>query len=132
MIFCSDFFIKKLLDSHHWYIDNTFLRPEGFSQLIIIMYYDNELNKRYPSLYSLINNKSLEGYKYLFAKIINIITIDNTKTLNLFSYSTDFEIALLKALKDLLPKIKGIGCFFHYSKNLYKNIKKFKLKNNKF
>ena len=70
MIFCSDFFIKKLLDSHHWYIDGTFLRPEGFSQLIIIIYYDTEQNNKYPDLYSLINNKSLEGYKYLFGKII--------------------------------------------------------------
>ena len=113
IIFYSDFFIKILLESHYWDIDRTFLRPECFSQLIIIMFYDNKQNRRYPGLYSLINNKTLEGYKYLFNKII-IITIDNTKALNLHSYSTYFETALFTELKHIITKMQGIGCFFHY------------------
>ena len=39
LIYVSDYFIKKLSQSKHWYIDGTFVYPKGFSQLIVILYY---------------------------------------------------------------------------------------------
>lgn len=79
IIFCSDYFIKKLRLSKHWYIDGTFVKPPNFKQLIIILFFDENTNDKYPALYALINNKTKVGYEYLFKKIYNIISIENTK-----------------------------------------------------
>ena len=39
------------------------------------------------------------------------------------SYSTDFEKALYIALEEIFPKIRRIGCYFHFSYNLGKKLK---------
>ena len=61
IIYFSNYFIKKLRSANHWYIDGTWIYPRGFKQLIIILYYDEIGKKRFPGLYALINNKTLEG-----------------------------------------------------------------------
>ena len=75
IIFISNYFIRKLRESEHFYIDGTFVYPAGFKQLIIILYYEKKSCKRYPGLFALINNKSQNGYIKLFQSIKNIITI---------------------------------------------------------
>ena len=45
-IFISNFQITKILTSKHLYIDGTFLKPKGFTELIIILYHDDEFNVR--------------------------------------------------------------------------------------
>ena len=60
----------------------------------------------------------------MFKKIISIITIENSKELKLVSYSIDFEKALIETLKTILPKIRTVGCFYHYCKNIYSYGKK--------
>ena len=37
VIFISNFFIKKLGESDHYYIDGTFVFPKGFKQMLIIL-----------------------------------------------------------------------------------------------
>ena len=44
-IFISDYFRRKMRNSSHWYIDGTFVYPKGFKQLIVILYYDDDLKK---------------------------------------------------------------------------------------
>ena len=124
IIYCSDYFIKKLRNSNHWYIDATFVAPPSFTQMFVILYRDDNTGKRYPGLYALINNKTKEGYLYMFKKIISIITIENSKKLNLITYSIDFEKSLIDSLKIVLPEIRSVGCFYHYCKNIYNNAKK--------
>ena len=68
MIFISNFFIRKLNQANHWFIDGTFVYPSDFSQLIVILYRDIDNWKNYPGLFALINNKKKEGYKLLFEK----------------------------------------------------------------
>jgi len=50
-------------------------------------------------LFCLTNNKKFEGYNFIFKRIKKIISADNTKELQLISYSIDFEKALLEAVK---------------------------------
>ena len=57
MIFISNFFIRKLNQTNHWFIDRTFVYPSDFSQLIVILYRDINNWKNYPGLFALINNK---------------------------------------------------------------------------
>ena len=74
--------------------------------MFIILYRDDISGKRYPGLFALINNKKKEGYYNMFKKIISIITIENSKELQLVSYSIDFEKALIETLKTILSKLE--------------------------
>ena len=40
IIYCSNYFIKKLRNVKHWYIDGIWIYPKGFKPLIIILYYE--------------------------------------------------------------------------------------------
>ena len=90
IIFVSDYFIKKLYKSEHFYIDGTFIYPSDFKQMIVILYFDNEKRKRFPGLFALMNNKKEEVYFYLFTRIKNILTIESSEELSLKSYSANF------------------------------------------
>ena len=85
-----------------FYIDYTFIFPKDFRQLIVILYYDENVKKRFPELYALINNKREEGYYFLFKKIYDILTLEGTKELRLRTYTTDFELGLINALDKFL------------------------------
>lgn len=54
----SNYFIRQLRDSIHYYIDVTFVRPKSYKQLIVILYYDNKNQKQYTGSFALINNKT--------------------------------------------------------------------------
>ena len=123
IIYCSDYFIKKLRLATHWYIDGTFVVPPNFKQLIVILYREDFSGKRYPGLYCLINNKKRPGYINIFKKILSLITLEYTKDLHLITYSIDFEKALIDSLKELLPDKRCVGCYYHYCRNLYNKAK---------
>ena len=74
MIFFSDFDIKRLIKSEHLLIDGTFVKPIGFLQTIVIMYFDIIIDKMIPGIFIIINNKTYEGYydSFLFIKILLI------------------------------------------------------------
>ena len=118
IIFISDYFIKKLNTAKHFYIDGTFVYPKDFKQLIVILYVDENLNKKFPGLFALINNKKEEGYYILFKKIYYILSIEETKDLLLKSYTTDFEIGLINALSKIFQNRRAVGCFYHYTRAL--------------
>jgi len=133
IIFISPFQIRKILSSLHLYIDCTFIYPKDFKQLLVILYYDEEIEKRAPGCYILLNNKTENGYKLALTNFKKIVTLDNTRDLALISYSTDYEKALYNALEDIFPNIRRLGCYFHYSYNLRKKLKEYniiKMENN--
>ena len=132
VIYISDFFIKKLRDAPHYYIDGTFIYPSGFNQLLVVLYYDENKNKRYPGTFILINNKTEVGYKEAFKSFKSIITIENTKTLNLKGITTDFEVSIINAIKFIFPNITHTGCFYHYVRAISKKIKSLKLNKGKY
>ena len=123
IIYISDYFIKKLNKAQHFYIDGTFIFPQDFKQLIVILYLEENINKRMPGLFALINNKKERGYLYLFKKIYDIIIIEQSKPLKLQSYTIEFEIGLINALKETFKTAKPVGCFFHYTRALRKKAK---------
>ena len=94
MIFTSPFQINKIINSPHLYFVGTFVFPPGFMQMIIILYYDNEIKKRAPDAYILLNNKKEKSYIKVLRNFKSIITLANTINLKLISYSSDYEIAL--------------------------------------
>ncbi len=77
-IFICNIQIRKIRMSKHLYIDDTFIKPKGFTKLLIILYHDDELKIRAPGCYILINNKSEFGYIKVFKKFRKIISIENS------------------------------------------------------
>jgi len=67
----------------------------------------------------------------IFKKIKDLITIKNSKKLSLISYSVDYEQSLLDTCRTIFKDIRGVGCYYHYCRNLYKYVKQFKLLGNK-
>ena len=87
---------------------------------MVILYFEQSINKRLPGLFELINNKKERGYISLFKKILNIITNENTSIINLKSYIYDFEWGLINFLKNMFKNAQPIGCYFHYTKAIRK------------
>ena len=104
--------------------------PPSFKQMLVILYRDSFSGKPYLGLFALINNKFKNGYNYLFKKIYSIISIEDSKKLNLITYSCDFEPALIDSLEKNFSNKRVLGCFFHYTKNLLKHAKQISLFNN--
>ena len=38
LIWCSSFFIKQMQNAVHFYIEGTFIYPDGYTQLIVILF----------------------------------------------------------------------------------------------
>ncbi len=127
IIYISDYVIRKLKYSTHWHIDGTFVYPKGLCQLIVILYYDERLQKRFPGLFALTNNKKEKGYEFLFNKIYDMIAVNNTINLNSKSYTVDFESGLINATKKILQKIRCIGCYYHYTRAIKEEAREMKL-----
>ena len=132
ILFFSDFDIKRFIASEHILIDGTFSYPKGYYQTIIIMYLDAIILKMIPGIFIVSNNKTYEGYKFIFLGLltkINSIMSCNKSKLKLVSVTSDFEIALytafLDVFKTICQNIKHIGCFYHYLANIEKNLKKY-------
>ena len=86
-------------------------------QMLVILFIDEDNNIRYPGLFCLLNNKKYKSYLLLFKRIKNIITVDNTKKINLISYTVDYE--LLEAVRNTFKEPRTICCYYHYCRNLY-------------
>ena len=123
MIFTSPFQINKIINSPHLYFVGTFVFPPDFIQMIIILYYDNEIKKRAPDAYILLNNKKEKSYIKVLRNVKSIITLANTINVKLNSYSSYYEIALSNALEIIFPHIRHIGCYYNYCDNIVDNIK---------
>lgn len=83
------FLHKKAIQQFPLYIDETFLFPPGFNQVIVILYLDDDTKKKFTGMFILSNNRRYEGYLKIFKSLRNIITIKNSKKLKLKTYSTD-------------------------------------------
>ena len=95
-----------------------------FEQLIIILYRNEESGIRYPGGFALINNKKEEGYKILFEKINNILTIEISENWDFNNYIIDFENSLINATSSVFSGIRQIGGSHHY----YRNIRELSIK----
>ena len=121
IIWISPFFIKQLQNSVHFYIDGTFIFPQDFKQLIVVLYYDSITNAKYPGAYILINSKLFQSYLLVFSAFKNILTKYNSIEIKLETITVDFETALINALREIFKNIKIIGCYFHYMQALDRN-----------
>ena len=114
---------KRIISSKHNIIDITYIYPPTFTQTLIIIYSDIIVNKFIPDIIILTNNYKFVGYKHIFNDIIENINQyeKNFKTiLNWDSFTSDFDVSLIKAFKEVFykkyDKIQHYVCYFHFLK----------------
>ena len=71
-----------------------------------------------------MNNKRYDIYKDIFLSFKNIISQNQLYQLEFESITTDAELALIKAINEVFPKVKHFNCYFHYKQDLIRRFKK--------
>ena len=127
IIWANEENIKRIRKAKYFYIDGTFPHPPEFKQLLIIMYKDIITNLKIPGIYILLNGKNKDLYDLAFDSIIKILTEDRAIEIEVENLITDTEKALVDTVKKYFPNSQRIGCFFHYKKDIMRNIKAYGL-----
>ena len=117
--------------SKHLFIDATFHHPIGFSQLLIIIFKDVVSSEYIPSFFILMSNKTEILYDQVFKSVIRILTQNNVYKLNIFTITTDTELALINAIQNNFSNSQRIGCWFHLKQALLREARILGLLNKK-
>ncbi|KAI5641750.1 MULE transposase domain-containing protein [Phthorimaea operculella] len=118
--------LKKLKDND-LYGDGTFKSVPLFYQLYTIHINlntgNNDTVNIVPAIFCLLPDKTLETYIRVFQLIKNHFHIEFTK------FKTDYEVAQIQALKFVFPGIVITGCYYHFSRAIWKNAEKLDILN---
>ena len=107
----------------HLFIDGTFKWwPRLWSQLLNVWVLHRKKNQYIPIAHILMQTETYEGY----FKVIN--WIKDTFGLTPKFITTDFEISLMRATKEIFADSQLVPWFFHFAKCLWNNAGKWSLK----
>ncbi|RNA10674.1 FLYWCH zinc finger domain [Brachionus plicatilis] len=88
--------------------------------MFLLKFFPLTLFKKYrnlPLVYAFLANKKEESYSKLFGVVSGYIKIHPIYIVS------DFEKAVVNALKKNFPKVNIGGCYFHLASNIWKYIK---------
>lgn len=124
-IWGNDLFIRRLSQSKYIFIDWTFHYPIGFTQLLIIMHYDELIERKIPALFIVMNSKCENSYNEIFKNIKNMINFQDNEYSNndinkFITITIDNELALNNSLQIHFPNSQRISCYYHFKNNLQK------------
>ena len=108
--------ILRMRQSKHFFIDGTFHHPEGFTQLLILMYKDVISSIKIPGLYILVNSKKEMLYNYTFNGILDLLTANGSVKLMLETIVTDQEKAMINVVRNTFQINKEFHVYFIISK----------------
>ena len=105
-------------------MDGTFKRsPSKFRQILTIHSFNEKLNTTIPLVYIILSHKTESIYTTAFSGLNDILS-NNNITVYIKRIQTDFEHHLSGSFKRIFGnKIQVLGCFFHYIKCIWDNIK---------
>lgn len=121
IIFCLKSTLKYLQECKNplaAYGDGTFKRvPKPFYQLftlhIDLNIQSNEYTAVVPVVFGLLPDKTTITYERFFLALKNL-------GISIQKYKSDFELAQIKAVKNVFELVKASGCYYHYSKAIWK------------
>ena len=85
IIWMSNFNIKRIRFSNHYYLDGTYIATKEFYQLLILIYCDKNSNSK------------------ILSSLRNIITSESSIKLNNITITLDFEEGLIQVLNKAFP-----------------------------
>ena len=124
--FASDKCLSILFESNDVFIDGTFaVAPKPFKQVVTIhaMHSENSI----ACGYFLATSKKEAVYSTIFQKLKSLAVEINQNFEPTFIHS-DFENAILSAIKKFFRKSRNVGCYFHYLQAINRKINKLGLK----
>lgn len=110
------------------YVDGTFkIVRKPFYQLVGFHCFikQKENIKQIPGLFVLMSSKTEKDYSDLLSAIVDFA--GGVQNVSWQTVMLDFEAATWKAFKTILPNIVLMGCNFHFTQAIYRNIQKFGL-----
>ncbi|CAF1427646.1 unnamed protein product [Adineta steineri] len=121
IIYSSDLQLQILSRSKRVASDGTFQTAANISQQNYIIVGEHEENHTVPVVFCLCESKCYQTYQL----IIQVLKI-NMNNMNLLweptCWMSDYENALVKAVRKELPRTRLIGCAFHYAQCVHRNI----------
>ena len=120
-IWSSEYQLGKLRLADHIFIDGTFgIVPVGYRQLINIATLDKITGDIIPVCWILSPSKDYQCYKYCLYHFKELVTRSDRLKWTLKYATSDFESGLMKALTEIFPKVRIIGCLFHFKQALWR------------
>lgn len=120
LLFATDNSIMRACASQCVYMDGTFYTcPRLFYQLFTV--HTEEQGKMFPLIFALLPDKSATTYERLFGLIkqrAQALGLDFSPP----KVQTDFEQALLRAVRQSFPQARTLGCLFHYGQAIWRKI----------
>ena len=135
LVFFTTFFqLKIMAECEEIFIDATFkMAPKNFYQILNVWGYAAAKNLYLPLMHILMTAKNKISYTHAFLKVKELFSDYNI----VFDFSnkiitTDYEKSLRSAINEIFKPKFLQGCFFHYSKSLWKKARDYGLTKKKF
>ena len=105
-----------MASSKHWYGDGTFKTvPHLFYQFYTL--HGIQVKNSIPLLYALLPDKTEATYVRLLQQVKQLQPDVYPET-----FMTDFESAIVSAIRQEFPTAKNRGCFFHFTQCIFRRI----------
>ncbi|XP_028165145.1 uncharacterized protein LOC114356258 [Ostrinia furnacalis] len=135
MIFCKRNNLIKLKDSLVWIMDGTFQTcPFIFAQLYSIhgLIGSGDNTRAVPLVYAFLSKKSQECYVHFFTELKRYADSifdfnENEDTFAPPIVLTDFELAVINAVRVVFPGTVHKCCLFHLGQNVWRRVQEYGL-----
>ena len=120
IILASDYQLRLLTTSVHWFVDGTFkLVKAPFIQLWSIHAFVKHciIVKQVPLMFCLMSSRRKIDYDGVLRHLLTLLGQPCVKIV-----TSDFEAALWQSVRGVMPHVRLVGCLFHYTQALYRQI----------
>ena len=120
LIFATRHQLDLLNRAKSWYVDATFkLCRQPFTQLLTVNAFvkADDYVKQVPLVFVLMSGKRKRDYRAVFRELLELLPSPALRQVTL-----DFECAVWKVLRQLLPEVKLLGCVFHWTPALWRKV----------
>ena len=122
LVFASDRQLQALSQAREVNVDATFrVVPRGYYQLFGIYVTKEDERRRgtytFPVIYALMSRKTRELYSAVLRRVVEL-----APDFRPGQVQGDFEEATAGAFRDVFPGVQVVGCWFHYSRAIYRKV----------
>lgn len=120
LLFATDAMIALLSKAKTWYIDGTFkVIRQPFQQLLSVHAFvvHEGVAKQFPLAFVVMSSRRKKDYVAVLRSLLNLLPTNSVRQI-----VSDFEAALWRAVKNVLPGVTHRGCAFHWGQAVFRHI----------